>query len=111
LCASRLYPDMARVCNIHCLTDNKRAEAALNKGSSKHDDTLPVIRATFEATREINCRIRVGWIPGKANPIADAISRMHEPSQKARLKRLLRREYSEGRLKGEKEPRLAWLRN
>ena len=111
LCAIRLFPDMARGHCIHCLTDNKGAEAALNKGSSHHDDTLPVIRAAFYATREMDCRIHVGWIPGKANPIADAISRLHEPGQKTRLGRLLRRESKEGRLPGATEPRLAWLQN
>jgi hypothetical protein len=109
LCAVRLFPDLARGHNVHCVTDNKGAEAALNKGSSKHDETLHVIRAAFELTRALDCRIRMAWIPGKANPIADAISRLHEPGQGPRLRGLLRKEFRAGRLGGAVEPSMRWL--
>ncbi len=108
LCAFRIFRPLFGGAEIHCLTDNTGARAAFSKGASKHDATMSVLRAAFWDTRAADARIIVGWIPGKSNPIADAISRLHERGQPARLRDLIRHEHAAGRLGGN-PPGLRWL--
>jgi len=94
---------------VHFATDNTGAESAHNKGAIRHGETMEVVRATFFETRARDARVRVGWIPGISNPLADAVSRLHESRQPDRLADLIVAEAAAGRLNG--TPRRGWLRN
>ncbi len=76
LCVLRLFPLVTEGRELHVLTDNSAAEAALNSGAIRHEPSMAVVRATFWECKRQNARLRVGWLPGKANIFADAVSRM-----------------------------------
>jgi hypothetical protein len=109
LCAFRLFRDLMANHEVHCLVDNTAAKAGFSRGVIKHEATRCVLRAAFYETRANNARICLGWIPGKSNPIADAVSRIREPGQAVRLAELLQMEFDHGSLPGNRRPRLGWL--
>ena len=110
LCAFRLFRDLMTGHEIHCLVDNTGARSGFSRGAIRHEPTMCVLRAAFYETRFNNARIMAGWIAGKSNPLADAVSRLHEPHQASRLADLIIQEHDAGRLPGNRRPRLAWLR-
>jgi hypothetical protein len=110
LCALRLFCTFLQKREIWCLTDNTGAEAGFGKGASRHEGTQCILRAAFWETRKLDCRLILHWIPGKANPLADTVSRLHEPGQPIRLARLIKAEHQQGRLAGER-PTLGWVKS
>ena len=90
LCVLRLFPLVTEGRELHVLTDNSAAEAALNSGAIRHEPSMAVVRATFWECKRQNARLRVGWLPGKANIFADAVSRIDEPGQVLRFHTALR---------------------
>ena len=66
-------------------TDNKAAEAIINKGSSTDPFVMASLRRVFWLSAIYNFRIHAVHIPGQENSLADAASRLHEPNGINRL--------------------------
>ena len=61
-------------------TDNHTTISALNKGTSRNPQVMQWLRSIFWLSATNNFRITARYIPSKANTVADAISRLHDPA-------------------------------
>lgn len=62
-------------------TDNMAAMAIINKGSCRDPETMASLRRVFWLSAVYNFRLHAVYLPGQHNVVADAISRLHEPSK------------------------------
>ena len=60
-------------------SDNTTAVSIINKGTSKNPIIMGFLRELFWLSAIFNFRITAMHIPGISNPIADSISRLHDP--------------------------------
>ena len=61
-------------------TDNQTTISALNKGKSRNPQVMQWLRSTVWLSSTKNFRITARYIPSKANTVAYAISRLHDPT-------------------------------
>ena len=61
-------------------SDNQAAVGIINKGSSNNPFVMDSLRRVWYFSAIFNFRLKAHYLPGKANVIADAISRLHDPS-------------------------------
>nr|XP_006819860.1 PREDICTED: uncharacterized protein LOC102805774 [Saccoglossus kowalevskii] len=87
--ASRRWAPRWRNCTVLIHTDSMVALANINKGTSRHRLVMGVLRELFWLSVCYNFNISAIHVPGKLNHIPDAISRLHQPGQYARLCGLL----------------------
>lgn len=66
-------------------SDNQAAVGILNRGSSANPFVMDSLRRLFWLSAVHNFRIKAIYLPGHANALADAISRLHDPSVIAKL--------------------------
>ena len=69
-------------------TDNHTTISALNKGTSRNPQVMQWLRPIFWLSATNNFRVTARYIPSKANTVADAISRLHDPAFCRTLKEL-----------------------
>jgi hypothetical protein len=62
-------------------TDNQVTEAVLNKGAARNEICLELLKTLASLAVKHNFTISARYIPGQANVLADAISRLYEPSK------------------------------
>ena len=60
-------------------SDNQTTISALNKGTSHNPQVMKWLRKIFWLSATYNFRVTARYIPSKANTVADAISRLHDP--------------------------------
>ena len=70
-------------------TDNLAAAFIGNKGCSKHPVAMQTLRAIELCAIKFNFDVKLCYIPGSLNNIADSISRLHMPGQIPRFFSLL----------------------
>ena len=66
-----------KVVHIHC--NNQAAVAMLNKGTTRNPVMMTYLRRLFWCSARYNFRLRVFYVPGKLNVLADHMSRLHFP--------------------------------
>jgi hypothetical protein len=89
LAAFRWAPQWANS-YVTLYTDNVTAKSIINKGSSKNPLVMPYIRELFWLSAIYNFHLRVEYIPGSCNVVADAISRLHDNGYILLLESLVR---------------------
>ncbi|CAG2233179.1 unnamed protein product [Mytilus edulis] len=67
------------------LTDNMTTKCILNKGSTKNNVLMSLLRDLFWLSARYNFDIKGKFLSGRCNIIADAASRLHEEGQLSRL--------------------------
>lgn len=67
------------------LTDNMTTKCILNKGSTKNNVLMSLLRDLFWLSAMYNFDIKGKFLSGRCNIIADAASRLHEEGQLSRL--------------------------
>jgi hypothetical protein len=70
-------------------TDNVTAKSIVNKGTSKNPKIMPLIRKLFWLSALYNFYLKVEFIPGADNIMADTISRLHENGNLCKLEALI----------------------
>lgn len=66
-------------------TDNKTAASWINKGSSRQDISMFVLRIIFWFCAFYNFSLKCVYFPGVHNVVADTCSRLHEPAKLGKL--------------------------
>ena len=61
-------------------SDNSTTISVLNKGTCRNPQVMQWLRSIFWLSATFNFRITARYIPSKANTMADAISRLHDPA-------------------------------
>ncbi|XP_078368365.1 uncharacterized protein LOC144652227 [Oculina patagonica] len=61
-------------------SDNSMTISVLNKGTCRNPQVMQWLRSIFWLSATFNFRITARYIPSKANTMADAISRLHDPA-------------------------------
>jgi hypothetical protein len=88
LAARRWAPQWANS-RVRFFTDNICTRANLSKGSAKNPILMPFLRELFWLSATYNFEISAQYVPGRCNDLPDAISRLHQGGQLARLGSLL----------------------
>lgn len=74
---------------VQVRTDNTSTMAFINKGTSKNQQIIAIIKDIAFMCSTLDIGLEATYIPGINNCMADAISRLHEPGQIARMVALL----------------------
>jgi hypothetical protein len=67
--------------HIRVLSDNSATVAAINKGTSRSSDLMPLVQDLFWLSVSGNFKLSANFIPGVDNILADRISRMDSYSE------------------------------
>ena len=89
LFAARRWGHLWKNTRVVVFTDNQVAKATLNRGTSRHQTVMQVLRELFWLSVWHNFDLTAEYLPGKDNDMAHAISRLAEPGQLVRLDSLL----------------------
>ena len=70
-------------------TDNVTAMSALNKGTSRCKDLMPIVREIFWLSIKYDFVISSFFVPGVLNVLADRVSRLDDPMHAVEASELL----------------------
>ena len=75
--------------DVTVVTDSSVAKSVLNRGHSKNQYVMSMLRDMFWTLEQFNIHLRAVHCPRALNQLPDAISRLHEEGQLLRLRSLL----------------------
>ena len=91
--AARRWAPLWRNHTVNIFSDNTCSVHVVNKGSSKNEIIMGFLRELFWLSAYFNFEIKMHYIPGEFNKVADSISRLNEPKMWSIAETLLREKH------------------
>ena len=78
LVAAEMWGSSWRGSHILVRSDNMATVSAINKGSSRSLELMPIIQQLFWLSVKFQFRLTASFLPGRLNVLSDHLSRLHD---------------------------------